>query len=262
VIDLHCHILPGLDDGPANEDFSLAMARAAVDAGIQLIVATPHVRSDYQVDLDEIASKVDSLNAVLESDEVPLMVMTGGEVALPKIPELGDRDLAKICLGRARHLLVESPYRRREIDIEGILTDLQRRGFKPVLAHPERCPIFRSNRDLLATLVERGVLCSITAASLAGGFGEPVRRFALEMLRDGLVHSVASDAHDHLHRRPELISGFEAAEEHLPGVLDQVAWYTTTAPVAILAGRPLPARPEPPSPRQASRWRRLVERLR
>lgn len=261
MIDLHCHILPGLDDGPANEDFSLAMARAAVDAGIQVIVATPHVRSDYQVELDEIAAKVDSLNAVLEAGELPLMVMAGGEVSFGKATELGDRDLEKVCLGRTRHLLVESPYGKREIDVEGILVDLQRRDFSPILAHPERCPIFRSDPERLARLVERGVLCSITAASMAGGFGEPVRRFALDLLRDGLVHDVASDAHDHLHRRPELMLGFEHADGALPGLLDQASWYTTTAPVAILAGRSLPARPAPPAP-PTSRWQRLRERLR
>jgi protein-tyrosine phosphatase len=261
VVDLHCHILPGLDDGPANEDFSLAMAREAVAAGIQVVVATPHVRSDHPFELDEIAERVDAMNALLRAGDVPLMIMTGGEVALPKVPELDDRDLAKVCLGRTRHLLVESPYGRREIDIEGILGELQGRGFRPVLAHPERCPIFRTDPGRLAALVERGVLCSVTSVSLAGGFGDSVRGFALALLQEGMVHDVASDAHDHLHRRPELLAGFESAEDDLPGVSAQAAWYTTTAPVAILAGRPLPARPAPPS-RQPSRWQRLVGRLR
>jgi protein-tyrosine phosphatase len=262
LIDLHCHILPGIDDGPVNFDFSVAMARKAEDAGINIVVATPHVRSDYRTEPDGIAAAVAELNAALAADELELRVLAGAEVSLQKAAELDDPTLSVLCLGSGDYLLVESPYRSIDIDLEGILWDIQARGFKPVLAHPERCPIFQRDPDRLARLVNGGVLCSITAASLAGRFGTTVRKFSLELMYDGLVHDVASDAHDHLHRPPDLLTGFESAEADIPGIRGQANWFTVTAPVAIVTGRAtLPARPDPPPRPPMSRWRRIVDRL-
>ena len=258
MIDLHCHILPGLDDGPVNFDFSVAMARRAADAGIHVTVATPHIRSDYDVDPDGLEACVRKLNEAVEADGIQLRVLSGGEVSLLKAAELDDDVLRQVCLGKSDYVLLESPYRSSDIDIEGIVRDVQARGFKPLLAHPERCPIFQHDPDRLKRLVNSGVLCSITAASMAGGFGSTVRRFTLELLHDGLVHDVASDAHDHLHRPPDLLSGFESAEAEIPGIGEQASWFTVTSPVAMLAGRPLPPRPDPPPRPPTSRWRRLV----
>jgi protein-tyrosine phosphatase len=260
VIDLHCHILPGLDDGPVNFDFSVAMARSAAEAGIQVMVATPHIRADYEVDPAALEGQVRKLNAALEAEGIQLLVLSGGEVSLAKAAELETDVLRKVCLGSSDYLLIESPYRASDVDIEGIVRDVQERGFKPLLAHPERCPIFQRDPDRLQRLVNSGVLCSITASSMAGGFGSTVRRFTLELLHDGVVHDVASDAHDHLHRPPDLLGGFESAEAEIPGIVEQAPWFTVTSPVAILAGRSLPARPDPPPRPPTSRWRRLVSR--
>lgn len=258
MIDLHCHILPGLDDGPVNFDFSVAMARTAAEAGIQVVVATPHIRSDYAVEPDQIASGVRELNDAIAAEDIQLLVLAGGEVALPKAAELDDSVLATLCLGSGDYLLVESPYRSSDIDLEGIVRDVQGRGFRPILAHPERCPIFQRDPGRLARLVNSGVLCSITASSLGGGFGATVRRFAIELLHDGLVHDVASDAHDHLHRPPNLLAGFESAEADVPGIRGQATWFTVTAPVAIVSGRQLPPPPDPPPRPPLSRWRRRL----
>ena len=261
MIDLHCHMLPALDDGPANVDFSVAMARAAAEAGIHVTVATPHVRSDHPTQPEAIADGVQELNDALAGEDVELRVLAGAEVSLGKAAKLDDATLAELCLGSGHYLLVECPYRSVEVDIEGIVGDLQRRGFAPVLAHPERCPIFQRDPTRLTRLVNGGVLCSITAASLAGGFGSTVRRFAIGLLNDGLVHNVASDAHDHLHRPPDIAQGFASVEAELPGISEQASWFTVTAPVAIVTGRAsLPPRPDPPPRPPMSRWRRLVER--
>ena len=261
MIDLHCHILPGLDDGPVNFDFSVAMARAAAEAGTQVMVATPHVRDDYQVGPDDIETGVDRLNQAIAASGLRLVVVTGAEVALPKAAELPDDVLRRLCLGSGEYILVESPYRSSNIDLEGIIESLQARDLKPVLAHPERCPIFQRDPDRLARLVNSGVLCSVTAGSLSGRFGSTVRAFSMELLSDGLVHDVASDAHDHLHRPPDLLGGFESAEADIPGIRGQASWFTVTAPVAILSGRPLPPAPDPPPRPPVSRWRRIVDRL-
>jgi protein-tyrosine phosphatase len=260
VIDLHCHILPGLDDGPVNFDFSVAMAHGAADAGIHVVVATPHIRDDYDVDPEVIGPRVRKLNEAIEAEGIQLLVLAGGEVSLSKAAELDDDVLRSVCLGSSDYLLIESPYKASDIDIESIVRGVQERGLKPLLAHPERCPIFQRDPDRLQRLVNSGVLCSITASSMAGGFGSTVRRFTLELIHDGLVHDVASDAHDHLHRPPDLLAGFESAEGEIPGIVSQASWFTVTSPVAILAGRPIPPRPDPPPRPPTSRWRRLVSR--
>ena len=261
MIDLHCHILPGLDDGPANLDFSLAMARAAVDAGTQLMVATPHIRADFDVHPEEIEPRVDMFNQRLRSEGLPLRILPGAEVGWATATELEDRVLTKISLGSGRHVLLESPYGRRPVDIETIIDGLIERGYGVILAHPERCPLFQRDTDRLARIVDKGVLCSITAGSMSGRFGAPVRGFTIEILRRGLVHDVASDSHDHVHRPPGLTSGFDDVEEELPGISAHAAWFTVTAPVAILAGKPLPARPELDGPKTTG-VRRLLGRRR
>jgi protein-tyrosine phosphatase len=251
VIDIHCHILPGLDDGPANLDFSLAMARAAVESGTQLMVATPHIRADFNVDPSEIEPRVDLFNERLRRDRLPLRVLPGAEIGWASAADLDNASLERLSLGSGRRVLLESPYGRKPVDIEGIIDELAGRGFQAVLAHPERCPLFQRDLERLRGIVEKGTLCSITAGSMAGRFGEPVRVFTVEMLRGGLVHDVASDAHDHIHRPPGLVEGFDHVKEEIPGIERHTAWYTVTSPVAILAGNPLPAAPaldaSPPS---------------
>ena len=118
MIDLHCHILPGLDDGPVNLDFSVAMARAAEEAGIVVMVATPHVRSDHPNEPAEIEAAVRELNTALAAENVELRVLAGAEVALQKAAELDDEILRALCLGSGDCLLVESPYRSIDIDLK------------------------------------------------------------------------------------------------------------------------------------------------
>lgn len=262
MIDLHSHILPGVDDGPASYEGSLAMARAAVAAGTNVMVATPHIRSDYGgVEIGAISAGVEALNRALEQDGILMRVLPAGEVSVAKAGELADTSLNVLCLGSGSSILIETPYRAPDGDrsMEDTLIDLLGRGFRPVLAHPERCPLFQREPDRLTRLAELGVLCSMTAGSMSGSFGQPARRLALRLLADGLVHDVASDAHDAVHRSPDLLDGFRRAERDLPGILEQAPWYTVTAPVAIMAGRPLPARPDPPR-LAASSWRRLARR--
>jgi protein-tyrosine phosphatase len=258
VIDLHCHILPGLDDGPANLDFSLAMARAAVESGTQLIVATPHIRADFDVDPSEIEPRVDLFNERLQQERLPLRVLPGAEIGWAGATDLDDSQLARLSLGSGRRVLLESPYGKKPVDLESIIAALAERGFQVVLAHPERCPLFQRDLERLRRIVDGGALCSITAGSMMGRFGQSVRAFTVEMLRNGLVHDVASDAHDHLHRPPGLVAGFDALEEEIPGIAATASWFTVTAPVAILAGNEMPTRPNLENGPKPSGLRRLL----
>jgi protein-tyrosine phosphatase len=254
VIDLHCHILPGLDDGPPDLDRSVALARLAAADGTRTIVATPHVREDYPFAVEEIAKRTDQVNQRLAADGVPLTVRAGAEVAISLLSELDEATLGRVCLGDGNAMLVESPYQQATDTLEDALFSLQLRGFKPVLAHPERSPSFMSSPDRLEKLVERGVLCSVTSASMAGRFGRTVQRATRTLFERGLVHDVASDAHDLRRRAPGLTAGFRLLDHDLPGLLGQIEWFTESAPAAILAGEALPERPAlEPAPR---RWLR------
>ena len=249
MIDIHCHILPGLDDGPADLAGSLALAARAAAAGIETIVATPHIREDHPFPPSLIPERVAELNAELHAAGSTVRVVGGGELAISRVGDLDDATLHELCLGDGRYALVESPYTDVGELLEQSLFDLQTRGVRPVLAHPERSPSFIGRGDRMAELAGRGVLMSVTAASLAGRFGSTVRGFSMELYERGLVHTVASDAHDTRRRPPELLSAFESLETELPGALEQARWFTTEAPAAMLTGAELPPRPEAPARR-------------
>ena len=256
MIDLHCHLLPGLDDGPATIDESIALARAASEAGIEATVATPHIREDYPFDPAEIAVRARQLEQALGEAGVELRVIEGAEVAISRVRDLTNQTLPMLCLGRGPYMLVESPYTHTTTVLEETIFDLQVRGFNPVLAHPERCPSFQEEPDRLAELVERGVLCSITAASMMGTFGGTVRRFTSLLFSKRLVHNVASDAHDPVRRSVDLLGGFQVLGRELPGLAQHARWFTADVPDALVHGREPPPMPAP-SRRQGRGWRRF-----
>jgi protein-tyrosine phosphatase len=244
VIDLHCHVLPGIDDGPATIDGSLALARVAAAAGTRVLVATPHVNRRYRNDPQEIAHRVAELGerladaGVLRTDGAVLEVRTGAEVALTQVAGIAPAQLAQLGLGGGRWLLVEPPFTPVATNIDGLLLELQDSGCQIVLAHPERCPAFQRNPEMLQELVGAGMLTSVTAGSFAGQFGTEARRLALALARDGLLHNVASDAHDDTKRPPRVLDDLAQA-----GLAPLAEWLTTAVPTAILDGTPIPARP-------------------
>lgn len=221
------------------------MARVAVADGVHTTVATPHIREDHPFAPSEVATRTDALNARLKALGIDLEVVPSGEVALSKCAELEDAVLHELCLGEGPYLLVESPYTHATDLFEASVFDLQRRGFRPVLAHPERSPSLIDRPERIGQLVAGGVCCSITAGSVTGRFGKTVQKAALGMLREGIVHDVASDAHDPEHRRPELRAAVDAIEADVAGFRGQASWFVNDAPAAILRGEALPAGPHP-----------------
>jgi protein-tyrosine phosphatase len=255
VIDLHSHILPGLDDGPSSMEGSLELARAAVEAGTRTILATPHINDDPTIEPARIAAGLVELRAALAAAEIPLEVLPGGEIAIWRLVDLDEDTLRAFALGGGPYLLVESPFSPVIGDFEPMVLDLHGRGHRVLLAHPERCPAFQRDPSRLEGLVGAGALVQITAGSMAGAFGTTVRRFTSAILREGYAHVVASDAHDTVRRPPGLRVGFAALERELPGLGEQAQWLTELAPRAVLDGTPLPERP--PLPRPAGLLRRL-----
>jgi protein-tyrosine phosphatase len=257
MIDLHAHVLPGVDDGPADMEASVALLRAAIATGTETIVATPHLREDFLDDPARIEPAVARVRDAAAADDVRIDVVAGAEVAGTKLPDLDEEALRTLCLGDGPYILVESPYVHLPRHFADSVVDLEIRGWRPMLAHPERCAAFLEDRSLLRDLVDRGVRCSVTAGSMAGRFGGRVRDMTAWMFAEGLVDNVASDAHDAVKRPPGLRDGFAKLDEMLPGLGEQADWYTRAAPAAMLAGQDLPARPDPPRPRQRSLGRLL-----
>ena len=179
MIDLHSHVLPGIDDGPETIEDSVELARAAVAAGTATIVATPHVSWTYPNDAEEIAELVDRLNARLDAEEVELEVLAGAELAMTRLVDIRAEELSRLSLGSGPWLLVEPPFAAAVTGLDALVFDLQRQGHRVLIAHPERCPAFHRDPGMLREFVGEGILTSITAGSLVGRFGGEVRRFAL-----------------------------------------------------------------------------------
>jgi protein-tyrosine phosphatase len=238
VIDLHCHALPGIDDGPATIEDALALARAAAAADIHKLVATPHVSWHYPNTPTTVARLVHELNRRLAAEHVPIEVHAGAEIAATRVGEIDAADLARFGLAGGPWLLIEPPIAPAVTGLDTVVLSLHGRGHRVLLAHPERCPAFHRDPRMLGDLVQAGVLTSITAGSLAGRFGDRVRWFALDLLREGMVHNVASDAHDHVKRPPSI-----GAELELAGLGGLTDWLTQAVPAAILGGEEIP--PEP-----------------
>jgi protein-tyrosine phosphatase len=256
MIDLHCHVLPGIDDGPASIEGSVALARTALAAGIDTLVATPHVNARTPNDPDTIAGLVEVLNARLAAEEVALSVLRGAEIAISRVGEIDPAQLGRLRLGGGSWLLLEPPFAPVAPGLEAIVLGVLDRGHRVVLAHPERCPALQRDRQVVRSLATAGVLMSITAGSLVGSFGREVRRYALELADQGLIHNVTSDAHDSVNRPPGL-----AAEIEQAGLASLTEWLTHAVPAAILADEAIPPRPSGASrasgdePRARRRWR-------
>jgi protein-tyrosine phosphatase len=251
MIDLHCHILPGVDDGAPDVATSEEMARVAEADGVRTMVATPHIREDHPFPPEEVGPRASELDRQFAVAGVEVRVLAAGEVGLTMATTLDTATLDALCLGDGPWLLVESPYTYATDMLERMIFDIQRRGYRVLLAHPERSPSFMEDHDRVATLVERGVGCSITAGSVTGQFGRTVQRAALDFVRAGLVHDIASDAHDPRRRPPGLAAAASAVERSVPGLEGQGLWFVDDAPRAILAGEELPV---PPEARRRRKW--------
>ncbi|MGN6189895.1 MAG: tyrosine-protein phosphatase [Conexibacter sp.] len=237
MIDLHCHLLPGIDDGPADLGGTLAMARAHLQAGVEVVAATPHVAWDMPNDAATIDLRLADVHAALLAAELPLRIVRGAEIDVHQAVRLTDEQLRGLALGGGPWLLLEAPL-RPGVGFAPVAYALMERGHRVLIAHPERSPLLQRDPEGLRELVRAGAATQVTASSFAGDFGRTVREYAERMLEAGLVHSVASDAHDALRRPPGIREPLRAA-----GLGELVPQLAREAPAAILAGDSLPAPP-------------------
>lgn len=212
MIDTHCHILPGIDDGAESWEDSLEMARAAVSEGITTIIATPHHHDGrYMNNYLNVHKLVNIINDKLGKEEIPLVVLPGQEVRnYSRMIEDYEKGHT-IGLNDSRYMLIEFPSSKVPSSFEDIFHELKLKGVVPIIAHPERNAEIASHPERLAELIEQGALAQVTAHSINGGFGTKVQRIALDLCCCNLVQIVASDAHG-LRKRP---FGLREAYTHL-----------------------------------------------
>jgi protein-tyrosine phosphatase len=243
-IDLHSHVLPGIDDGAEDLEDALAMAAMAAQSGTEVLAATPHVRSDHPAVVPgELAERVARLNCEIAARAIALRVVVGGEVSLLDALERPDEELRAVTLGGGDTLLVETPLGPLPGNLEGLLASIAARGFRVLLAHPEHSPDLQRTPERLGRLADQGVLLQLTGGSFTSSRRAPWRRAATVALREGWAHVIASDAHSSTWRRPILARGLAAAEEAVPGARAQIEWMARDVPRALLNRGSLPARP-------------------
>ncbi len=260
MIDLHAHILPGIDDGPDDLTGSLAMAQAAWESGTHLIAATPHLRDDHpRVRPQELAGRCLALEEALARHAIELRVLPAAEVDLLWGASATPEQLRLATFAqRGTDMLVETPYGALLPTFDQALWRVMAQGIRVLLAHPERNPTFQRRPELVLELVRRGVLVQITAASLVSDDRRSQsRRVARWLVEQRAAHVIASDAHTAGPWRggPDLRPAAAAAAKLGPA---RAEWMLHEVPQAIVAGEPLP--PMPVDMRRRPRPR-MLERL-
>jgi protein-tyrosine phosphatase len=233
VIDLHCHLLPGLDDGAVDLADAVGMARQAAAAGIREICATPHIRHDHDVRIYELPDRVALVDEAVTAAGLPVRVRTGGEVAETIVEHLTDDELRAVTLGGGgRWVLLEPAPGPLGDGLDAAVGRLRARGFRSVIAHPER-HLGHDMVDRLVELVRDGALVQVTAATMA----EHPASVGMRMLAEaGVVHVLASDAHSSRAGRPvDLRQGADVLAE-IGALRPFLRWVLEEAPAAIVAG--------------------------
>jgi protein-tyrosine phosphatase len=213
LIDIHCHILPGVDDGASDMKASLEMAKAAVEEGITTIIATPHLSPRYQNHKTTILQKVQTLNETLKTEKIPLTILPGQEPRIygEMVEDYESGKLLTLNDGN-KYIFVELPSNHVPRYTKQLLFDIQLKGLTPIIVHPERNQEVIEHPDVLYSFVKDGTLTQITASSITGHFGKKVKKFSLELVENNLTHFIASDAHNITSRAFRLQRAYEEVE--------------------------------------------------
>jgi protein-tyrosine phosphatase len=233
VIDLHCHILPGIDDGAPDVSVSLAMARAAVGQGVSVVACTPHILPGlYHNTGPAIRQATLQLQGVFQQEGIPLHLVTGADVHMTPDFVGGLRAGRLLSIADSRYVLVEPPHHTAPPQLEDFFFNLVVAGYVPILTHPERLSWVPSRYEMIKRLVQGGVWMQLTAGSFAGAFGRNALYWAERMLDDGCVHLLASDAHDAERRPPNLAVGRDIVARRVGA--EEAQCLVLTRPMGIL----------------------------
>lgn len=233
MIDLHCHILPGIDDGAGDVQDAVEMAEQAADDGIAAICATPHIRHDHDVRIPELAGRVSQLNRELARRGTRVRILVGGEVAETALDGLDTAELAKVALAGGHWILLEPAPGPLGESLRESVGSLAGRGYRSIVAHPER-HLGPGAVEHLIDVIGDGALVQGTAALLEADTS-PVHELAAR----GLIHVLGSDSHSSRIGRPVRLSAGLAAIGRIPVVGPHAGWVAAEAPAAIIADREL-----------------------
>lgn len=260
MIDLHHHLLPGIDDGAADLDTALAMARLAVADGIEVVACTPHIYPGlYENDSAGISAAVTALREQLAAADIPLRLVAGADTHLT--PDLVPRLKHGVIptLAGSRYLLLEPPHHVAPPRFEEAVFQLMAAGYVPIITHPERLSWIEDHYPVFGRLVHAGAWMQVTSGSLTGRFGRRPLYWAQRMLDQRQVHLLATDAHDLRHRAPRLAEGYAAATARIGDA--EVIDMAVTRPQGILDNIGPDRLPMPPRVMAApSRWPRFLRR--
>ena len=216
MIDLHSHLLPGIDDGAKDLATSLAMARLASSDGITTIACTPHILAGvYNNNGPAIRRAVAQLAESIVEAGIPITLVTGADVHIAPDLDVQLRDGRALTLNNSRYLLLEPPHHVLPPRLEDLIFGLQAAGYVPIVTHPERLSWVEGHYDLIGRLVSSSVLMQITAGSVMGRFGRGPRYWAERMLDEGLCHLLATDAHNTEQRAPRLAEARDVVAQWL-----------------------------------------------
>lgn len=257
MIDLHSHMLPELDDGAANWEESLGMARLAVEDGIRAVVCTPHWSVGvYENSRTVILEKIALFQTKLQAHKIPLEIYPGSELRLDaSLPrKIKSREVLTLN-DKGLHALIELPGIILSEHVNRFLWELCSHDITPILGHPERNFLLQRQPAKLAAWIEMGVLVQVTGGSLLGQFGRSARDFALKLMQHRMVHIVSTDAHGILRRSPELSAARRLVEQILGEELANRLTYET--PKRILHGEAVKAEAPLPLSSRPSGWKSL-----
>ena len=249
MVDLHCHILPGLDDGSETQEESLQMAQSAIADGITHVVATPHCSEEFPFDYARVRRLRDQLQ---EAVGPRLEISTGCDFHVsPENLAAVRAEPAKFCINQRNYLLVEFNEYSIPLSMNQTLHELRLAGIYPVITHPERNRILCSEPHRLTDWIRLGCRVQVTAGSLTGTFGNTARERALSWIGGGIVHIVASDAHNTKRRPLVLKPAHEVVLKNFGAPIAQALFVSN--PMAALEGRPLPYVPDIRETRRAKK---------
>ncbi len=204
IIDLHCHILPELDDGIRTLEESIEACRIAKKDGIDGLVATPHMKEGfYNVSPAEAKQSLSILKAAIKQQGIDIEIFLGAEVHITdNLPEKVKNGSVLSINDTKKYILLELSYQQYPVEFENLLFSLRLAGIIPIIAHPERVRYFKDDMERVSRAVHLGALIQVTSSSISGYFGEEIKMYSLELAARGLMHIIASDSHDINHRPP------------------------------------------------------------
>jgi protein-tyrosine phosphatase len=240
MVDIHCHILPGLDDGPDALEMSLEMAEAAIADGITHLVATPHANDSFPFEPERIRKLCEELRERL-GDRLQLTTGCDFHMSFENLQAV-QTDPARFTINQKNYLLVEFADFAIPASMDAALRELRMKGLWPIITHPERNPILAQNRKRVNAWVQEGCLVQVTAGSLLGRFGQRAQKASEAWLDEGAIHFIASDAHNTTSRPLQLRPAFDVVAKRKGEAVARALFREN--PLATIEGNALPHLPE------------------